>query len=51
MVFSIGTILGIKRKYSKGHFIDNTFKETLIDNILRIEGKCVKGNFIDNTFT
>ena len=50
MVFDIRTIPGIKRKYSKGHFIDNTFKENLIDNIPRIKGKYVKGNFTDNTF-
>ena len=48
LVFDIGTIQGIKRKYSKGHFIDNTFKENLIDNIPRIEGKYVKWNFTNN---
>ena len=46
MVFDIGDILGIKRKYFKGYFIDNTFKENLIDNIPRIEKKYIKGNFI-----
>ena len=49
MVFDIGTIPRIKRKYLKENLIDNTFKENFIDNIHRIGRKCFKGNFIDNT--
>ena len=50
MVFYMGTIPRIKRKYFKGNLIDNTFKENFIDNIPIIGRKCFKGNFIDNTF-
>ena len=59
MVFDMGTIQRIKRKYFKGNLIDNTFKEIFIDNIPSIERKFFKGNFIhiplqkffiDNTF-
>ena len=50
LVFDMGTIPRIKRKYFKGNLIDNTFKENFIDNIPRIGRKRFKGNFIDNTF-
>ena len=33
LVFDMGTISGIERKYFKGNLIDNTFKENFIDNI------------------
>ena len=50
MVFDIGTIPRIKRKYFKGNLIENTFKENFIYNIPRIGRKCFKGIFKENFY-